>query len=127
MTKKKLASLAVMSVGIIYGDIGTSVLYVYKTIFMNGIPGSTLEEQQEMVLGACSCVIYLLTFVTFFKYILLVLRADNNGQGGVFALVSLIPKIGKLRGGTKSFVVRDNLLIWAIVGCVPFGFPYCSP
>ncbi|MBK7085228.1 MAG: KUP/HAK/KT family potassium transporter [Flavobacteriales bacterium] len=73
-----------VALGIIYGDIGTSPLYVMKAI----IGDRAIDEQ--LVLGGISCVFWTLTIQTTFKYILLTLRADNKGEGGIFSLYALV-------------------------------------
>lgn len=73
-----------ISLGIIYGDIGTSPLYVMKAI-LGGAPIS-----QALVYGGISCVFWTLTLQTTLKYVLLTLQADNNGEGGIFSLYTLI-------------------------------------
>jgi KUP system potassium uptake protein len=75
-----------VSLGIIYGDIGTSPLYVFKAIIFNR------EISEELVLGGMSCVLWTLTIITSFKYIYLALNADNKGEGGIFALYALVRK-----------------------------------
>ena len=79
----------IVTLGIIYGDIGTSPLYVFKTIVHNKI----ITEQ--LVYGAISCVFWTLTLQTTFKYVLLTLRADNRGEGGIFSLFALIRRYVK--------------------------------
>ena len=79
-----------VTLGIIYGDIGTSPLYVFKAII-----GETTPISSELVLGALSCIIWTLTLQTSFKYILLTLHADNRGEGGVFSLYTLVRRYGK--------------------------------
>jgi len=74
----------VITLGIIYGDIGTSPLYVMKSIV-----GSNVVDR-ETILGAVSLVFWTLTIQTTLKYVLLVLQADNNGEGGIFSLYTLI-------------------------------------
>lgn len=89
---KKLAWLSLTALGIVFGDIGTSPLYVLKTVF-ESVPDSLLKDEDtknDMVYGALSSLIYLMTLVTCFKYIFFVLQADKNGEGGIFALVSLL-------------------------------------
>jgi KUP system potassium uptake protein len=86
--KWSLAGLLV-AVGIIYGDIGTSPLYVMQAIFDG--------EHKELitkatVYGALSCIFWTLTLQTTFKYVLLILRADNKGEGGIFALFALVKR-----------------------------------
>jgi KUP system potassium uptake protein len=72
-----------ITLGIIYGDIGTSPLYVMKSIV-----GEKLVNK-EVIYGAVSLVFWTLTIQTTFKYVTLVLRADNNGEGGIFSLYTL--------------------------------------
>ncbi len=74
-----------ITLGIVFGDIGTSPLYVMKAIIHTG---ETLDE--DYVLGALSCVIWTLTLQTTVKYVLVALRADNNGEGGILALYALL-------------------------------------
>jgi KUP system potassium uptake protein len=81
---KVTAASLLVTLGIIYGDIGTSPLYVLKAI----IGKHPINE--ELVYGGLSCVFWTLTIQTSFKYILLVLRADNKGEGGTFALYALV-------------------------------------
>ena len=68
-----------VAMGIIYGDIGTSPLYVMKAI----VGDSPISE--ELVLGGVSCVFWTLTLITTVKYVILILKADNNGEGGTLA------------------------------------------
>ena len=77
-----------ITLGIIYGDIGTSPLYVFKAI----IGEHSITDQ--LVLGGISCVFWTLTIQTTFKYILLTLRADNRGEGGIFSLYALVRRFG---------------------------------
>lgn len=86
--KVTLASLLV-ALGIIYGDIGTSPLYVFKAII------GTREINQMLVYGGVSCVFWTLVFQTTIKYIWLTLRADNHGEGGIFSLYALVRRYGK--------------------------------
>src|SRR5476651_248948 len=95
----KLSAAGVLiSLGIIYGDIGTSPLYVFTAIVGNQAIASTL------ILGGISCIIWTLTLQTTLKYIVITLRADNKGEGGIFSLFSLVRRRAKW------------LLIPAIVG-----------
>ncbi|MED6206172.1 putative potassium transporter 11 [Stylosanthes scabra] len=79
-----LLRLAYQSLGVVYGDLGTSPLYVFYNTFPHG------AKDKEDVIGALSLIIYSLTLVPLTKYILIVLRANDNGQGGTFALYSLL-------------------------------------
>lgn len=83
-----IASLLV-ALGIIYGDIGTSPLYVLKAIV------SEREISEILVFGGISCIFWTLLFQTTLKYIVLTLMADNNGEGGVFSLYALVKRYGK--------------------------------
>ncbi len=74
----------VIALGIIYGDIGTSPLYVFNAIINNRI----IDE--FLIVGSLSCIIWTLTLQTTIKYVILVLRADNRGEGGTFALYALV-------------------------------------
>ena len=73
-----------IALGIIYGDIGTSPLYVFNAIIFN----HTIDEQ--LIVGSLSCIIWTLTLQTTIKYVWLVLKADNRGEGGTFALYALV-------------------------------------
>ena len=73
-----------IALGIIYGDIGTSPLYVLNAI----IRGKTIEE--NLIIGALSCIIWTLTLQTTIKYVVLTLKADNRGEGGIFSLYALV-------------------------------------
>lgn len=83
-TNKATAAGLIIALGIIYGDIGTSPLYVFNAI----INGRVISE--ELILGTLSCIIWTLTLQTTIKYVILVLRADNRGEGGTFALYALV-------------------------------------
>lgn len=78
----------VMAIGIAFGDIGTSPLYMMKAI-INSLPDGHLTRP-EYILGAVSCVIWTLTIQTTFKYVMITLRADNKGEGGILSLFALI-------------------------------------
>jgi KUP system potassium uptake protein len=83
----KLTTAGVLvTLGIIFGDIGTSPLYVLRAIVGDSI------IDREIILGGVSCIFWTLTMQTTLKYIVLTLRADNRGEGGVFALYTLVKK-----------------------------------
>ncbi|MBK7856235.1 MAG: KUP/HAK/KT family potassium transporter [Bacteroidetes bacterium] len=84
-SKITFASLLI-TVGIIYGDIGTSPLYVFKAIVGKNIITA------DLILGGLSCIIWTLTLQTTLKYVVLTLRADNKGEGGIFSLYALVRK-----------------------------------
>ena len=77
--------LAYQSIGVIYGDIGTSPLYVYSSTFSS-------EPSRQDLLGAVSLIIWTLTLIVTVKYVLIVLRADDEGEGGTFAVYSLLSR-----------------------------------
>ena len=77
-----------ITLGIVFGDIGTSPLYVMKAILHTG---ETIDE--HTILGALSCIIWTLTLQTTIKYVCVALRADNNGEGGILALYALLRRL----------------------------------
>lgn len=84
---KTVLTLAYQSLGVVYGDLSTSPLYVYKSTFAEDIKHS---ETNEEIYGVLSFVFWTLTLVPLVKYVFIVLRADDNGEGGTFALYSLL-------------------------------------
>jgi len=88
-SKLSMAGLLI-TLGIVYGDVGTSPLYTIRAI-LNG----TAFADEAFVLGAISCVFWTLTLQTTFKYILITLRADNKGEGGILSLFALVKKENK--------------------------------
>ncbi len=87
-----IAKLALGALGIVYGDIGTSPLYAFRETF----EGHGLEVSKEGALGAASLAFWALIVVITIKYLMLVMRADNKGEGGILALVASMPKkLGK--------------------------------
>lgn len=94
------AAGVLVSLGIIYGDIGTSPLYVFKAILHNK------DISEELIFGGLSLVFWTLTLITTIKYVYLALNADNKGEGGIFALYALVRRY---RAGWVIFP--------AIIGC----------
>jgi KUP system potassium uptake protein len=84
-----LAKLAVGAVGVVYGDIGTSPLYAMKEIFVGHHP---LAVDKLHIFGALSLIFWSLVVIVTFKYVLLILRADNKGEGGSLALLAMIQR-----------------------------------
>ena len=84
--KSSLPALAVAAVGVVYGDIGTSPLYALKEVFAHG-HGVALTPAN--IIGVVSMIIWTLTIVVSIKYVSLILRADNNGEGGIMAMIAL--------------------------------------
>jgi len=83
-----------VTLGIVFGDIGTSPLYTLKAIFKSVIDTGQ-HITPDLVLGALSCIIWTLTLQTTIKYVIITLRADNKGEGGIFSLYSLVRKKAK--------------------------------
>ena len=82
-----------VALGIVYGDIGTSPMYVMKSIVEGN--GGITNVDQDFIVGSLSLVIWTITLLTTVKHVLIALRADNHGEGGIFALYSLIRNCGK--------------------------------
>lgn len=83
-------SLAFQSIGVIYGDIGTSPLYVFASTFTEGV------KNNDDILGVLSLIYYTITLLPLIKYVFIVLRANDNGKGGTFALYSLLCRNAKV-------------------------------
>ena len=98
-----LAALAIGAIGVVYGDIGTSPLYAIDQIFFGS---AAVAPTPENVLGAISAAIWTIFIIVAVKYALLVLRAENDGEGGVFALYGLLHKY-KNRGA--------RVLLWSLM------------
>ncbi|KMZ75484.1 Potassium transporter [Zostera marina] len=86
-------SLAYQSLGVVYGDLCTSPLYVYKTTFSGKL---RLHEDDEEIFGVLSFIFWTMTLIPLFKYVVIVLSANDNGEGGTFALYSLLCRHAKL-------------------------------
>ena len=103
----------IVTLGIVFGDIGTSPLYVIKAVTREGFP-----IEPDFILGVLSCVIWTLTIQTTVKYVLITLRADNKGEGGIFSLFALLRKskrwiyILAIAGG--SLLLADGIITPAI-------------
>ena len=108
---RALAGLTLAAIGVVYGDIGTSPLYALKEVFAHGrvpvTPGN--------ILGILSLVFWTLTVVVSLKYVSLILRADNNGEGGLIAMLALASQAVKDRPA-----LRQRLLLLGIFGTAIF-------
>ncbi len=82
-----------VTIGIVYGDIGTSPLYVMKSILEGN--GGIGQVNEEFIIGALSLVIWTITLLTTVKYVLIAMKADNHGEGGIFSLYALVKNCGK--------------------------------
>jgi KUP system potassium uptake protein len=98
---KQLALLAYGALGVVYGDIGTSPLYAFKECFFG--PYSFPVTTQN-VLGILSLIFWSLNFVVTFKYLSMVMRADNRGEGGILALLALVRPSGPLTGTGRLLI-----------------------
>ncbi|MFZ9914791.1 MAG: potassium transporter Kup [Phycisphaerales bacterium] len=104
LSPKALAALAIGAVGVVFGDIGTSPLYALKESFAHlQHLGQAMDE--VYVRGLLSLVFWLVVFVVNIKYIFLITRASNRGEGGIFALLSLIPRGLSARSRRGRFIM----------------------
>ena len=110
-TKSSLAALTIGAIGVVYGDIGTSPLYAFKEVFASG----QVPITQGNILGVLSLFFWTLTVVVSLKYVLLIMRADNNGEGGLMALLALASQSVKDRP-----VLRQRLLMFGVFGLALF-------
>ena len=106
-----LATLGLAALGVVYGDIGTSPLYALKEVFAAG----RVPLNPDNILGVLSLVFWTLTVVVSLKYVLLILRADNNGEGGLIAMLALASHAVQDRP-----VLRRRLLVLGIFGTAIF-------
>jgi KUP system potassium uptake protein len=102
------SALVVAALGVVFGDIGTSPIYTIQTIFNPGDP-HPIDGSAENVYGVISLIFWSVTLIVTVEYVLLVLRADNDGQGGILALITLIRR----SGGSGS---RRTKLVLAALG-----------
>ncbi|OOM70751.1 Low affinity potassium transport system protein kup [Clostridium puniceum] len=120
MNKNNISKLtfggALVTLGVVYGDIGTSPLYVMKSIIKGN--GGLEKISENFILGALSLVFWTITILTTIKYVLITLNADNNGEGGIFSLYTLVRRRGKwliipaMIGG--SALLADGMLTPAV-------------
>ncbi|MFL5391924.1 MAG: potassium transporter Kup [Myxococcales bacterium] len=107
---RQLLGLALGALGVVYGDIGTSPLYALREAF-HSHGGHALEVNHDNILGLLSLVFWALIIVISVKYLLFVMRADNRGEGGILALMALVPpKLRDVQGGR-----------WALLAMGLFG------
>ena len=117
--KSSLAALTLGAIGVVYGDIGTSVLYAMKEVFGSGHVAFTPDN----IYGILSIFFWTLTVIVSIKYVALVLRADNNGEGGLVAMLALASMAVKDRP-----VLRQRMLIVGIFGtCLFYGDGVITP
>src|SRR6516162_562883 len=104
------AALAVGALGVVFGDIGTSPLYTVQTVFSPSDP-HPVPVSTENVFGVVSLIFWSVTIIVTVTYVLLVMRADNDGQGGILALITLISRRGA-PGGRRTKLVLAALGIF---------------
>jgi len=118
-SKSSLTALTLGAIGVVYGDIGTSVLYAVKEVFGSGHVPFTPDN----VYGILSIFFWTLTVIVSLKYVLLVLRADNNGEGGLVAMLALASQSVK-----DKPQLRRVLLVVGIFGtCLFYGDGVITP
>ncbi len=110
-TASSLAALTLGAVGVVYGDIGTSPLYALKEVFADG----HVQLTPENIYGVLSMVFWTMTVIVSLKYVVLILRADNHGEGGLIAMLALASQAVKDRP-----VLRQRLLLVGIFGTAIF-------
>jgi KUP system potassium uptake protein len=104
---RTVLTLAYQSLGVVYGDLSISPLYVYKSTFAEDIHHS---ESNEEIFGVLSFIFWTITLVPLLKYVFIVLRADDNGEGGTFALYSLLCRHARVNS-LPSCQLADEQLI----------------
>jgi KUP system potassium uptake protein len=105
-----VAALTLGALGVVYGDIGTSPLYAFKEVFHGGHVPPTPHN----VLGVLSLVFWTMTIIVSLKYVLLILRADNNGEGGLIAMLALATTAVKDRPQLRSVLLMVGMFGAAI-------------
>ena len=117
--KSSIAALTLGAIGVVYGDIGTSVLYAIKEVFGSGYVPFTIDN----VYGILSIIFWTLTVIVSIKYVVLVLRADNHGEGGLVAMLALASQSVK-----DKPKLRSVLLLVGIFGtCLFYGDGVITP
>ena len=107
-TRSSLLPLTLTALGVVYGDIGTSPLYAMKECFFGT---HSVPPTHENVLGVLSLIIYALVLVISVKYVAIVMRADNQGEGGILALTALVPGRRGERGIAARLAIGRPVLI----------------
>lgn len=102
-----LGRLTLAALGVVYGDIGTSVLYAMKEIFASGHVPLTSDN----IFGVLSMLVWTLTLIVSLKYVSLVLKADNRGEGGLVAMLALASESVGDRPGLKQFLFLSVFLV----------------
>jgi len=106
--RSRLLPLTLTALGVVYGDIGTSPLYALRESFYGS---HSVPPSHENVLGVLSFVLYALILIISIKYIVVVMRADNQGEGGILTLTALIPGRDGAREGTRGVALGRPILV----------------
>jgi len=112
LKSQSMAGLTLAAIGVVYGDIGTSPLYTFKEIFS---PDGGLSPSPEHLIGVVSTILWALIVVVTLKYVILILRADNNGEGGALALTALAAEAVRSQPRLRKF-----LLLLGVFGATLF-------
>ena len=118
-SKSSLAGLTVGAIGVVFGDIGTSVLYTVKEVFATG----HVQFTHDNVYGVLSLIFWTLTIIVSVKYVVLVLRADNNGEGGLVAMLTLASRAVADRPRLRHWM----LLVGIFGTCLFYGDGVITP
>jgi KUP system potassium uptake protein len=107
--RKAGLGVALAALGVVFGDIGTSPLYAMATIFH--VDGGRVPVDQDAIYGVLSLIVWAVTIIVSLKYLTCIMRADNDGEGGIMALIALIQRVG----------LRSRQAKWALVSLGIFG------
>ena len=121
-TGKRLVGLSMAALGIVYGDIGTSPIYAFKECFA---PGHGAPVSSSNVLGVVSLILWSLLLIVTVKYLVYVLRADNKGEGGILALLSLA--FPEAKTGHRSRLAKSFAAIGIGGACLLYGDGIITP
>src|SRR5208283_5651320 len=103
-----IAALTLGALGVVFGDIGTSPLYAFQSVFF--VDGGVVHPTPVHVYGAVSLVFWTITLIVSVKYVTFVMRADNDGEGGIMALVALVQRtLGPTHRATAKLVALGGL------------------
>lgn len=103
MKRASAAGLVLGAIGVVFGDIGTSPLYTLRTVFA---PAHGLQPQAEQVYGVISLIFWAITVIVSVKYVTFIMRADNDGEGGIMALIALVQRSNlRSRGAQLTLVL----------------------
>jgi KUP system potassium uptake protein len=103
-----IAALMLGALGVVFGDIGTSPLYAFQSVFF--VDGGIVRPTEANVYGVVSLIFWTITLIVSVKYVTFVMRADNDGEGGIMALVALVQRtLGPAHRATATLVALGVL------------------